>query len=108
MTLQRFDLREMEKGWFIGPFLPTALHTEQFECAVKRYPAGAREERHVHRVATEFTVIVEGRVRMNGVEYGHDSVLRIPPGESTDFEALTDVITVVVKTPAVKGDKYEC
>jgi mannose-6-phosphate isomerase-like protein (cupin superfamily) len=108
MSLPPLDLARMDRGWFIGPFQPTALHTDQFECAVKRYAAGAREARHVHRVATEFTVVVEGRVRMNGVEYGRDAVLTIPPGQSTDFEALTDVTTVVVKTPAVPGDKHAC
>jgi mannose-6-phosphate isomerase-like protein (cupin superfamily) len=102
------NLRDMEKGWFVGPFTPTVLHTEGFECAVKRYAAGAHEARHVHHVATEITVIVEGRVRMNGVEHGPDSIVRIDPGVATDFEALTDVITVVVKTPAVLGDKHAC
>jgi hypothetical protein len=45
---------------------------------------------------------------MNGVLYERDSILEIHPGEVTDFEALTDVVTVVVKVPAVPGDKYEC
>jgi hypothetical protein len=30
----------------------------------------------------------------------------IEPGEATDFTALTDTTTVVVKMPSVKGDKY--
>jgi len=62
----------------------------------------------VHRVATEFTVIVEGSVRMNQQVYGRDQIIEIKPGEATDFEALTDTITVVVKVPAVAGDKYAC
>lgn len=108
MGIGKHDLRDMKNGWFIGPFEPTAFDTDRFECAVKRYAAGAREHRHVHRVATEFTVIIEGRVRMNGVEYARDAIIEIPPGDATDFEALTDVITMVVKVPAAKGDKYEC
>lgn len=104
----KFDLGSMKKGWFIGPFSPTVFNTDQFECAVKRYTAGEHEASHVHRVATEFTVIVEGRVRMNGNIYERDAILEFPPGEATDFEALTDVVTVVVKVPAVPGDKYEC
>ena len=108
MPTPALDLSTMVKGWFAGPFTPTALHSEQFECAVKRYPAGAVEGRHVHRIATEITVIVEGRVRMNGIEYGRDAIVTAAPGESSDFEALTDVITVVLKTPAVIGDKYAC
>ena len=100
------DLNQFVKGWFIGPFTPTLDLTTAFECAVKKYRAGEYEEKHHHRIATEYTVIATGRVRMNGVEYGPDSVVEIKPGEATDFEALTDVVTFVVKTPAVKGDKY--
>ena len=104
----KFDLGFMKKGWFIGPFSPTVFNTDQFECAVKRYTAGEHEASHVHRVAIEFTVIVEGTVRMNGITYERDAILEFPPGEATDFEAVTDVVTVVVKVPAVPGDKYEC
>jgi mannose-6-phosphate isomerase-like protein (cupin superfamily) len=106
MPPRQLDLAAMTKGWFVGPFTPTAFHTEQFECAVKRYAAGEREAAHVHQVATEFTVIVEGRVRMNGLEYGRDAIVEIKPGQATDFEALADTITVVVKVPAAAGDKY--
>ena len=100
------SLREMERGWFIGPFVPTLYATEQFECAVKRYHAGDKEASHVHRVATEYTVIADGSVKMNGVVYGRDSIIEVQPGEATDFEALTDVISFVVKVPAAVGDKY--
>ena len=101
------NLREMLKGWFIGPFEPSLLKTNQFECAVKRYKAGDREPRHVHMIATEFTVIAEGVVRMNGTIFGRDSIIEMPPGRASDFEVLEDAITFVVKVPAVLGDKYE-
>lgn len=101
------SLQDMMKGWFIGPFAPTLFHTEQFECAVKRYAAGDKEGSHVHRVATEYTIVASGKVRMNGVVYGADTIVVIEPGEATDFEALEDTVTFVVKVPAVRGDKYE-
>jgi len=100
-------LRDMIKGWLIGPFEPSLLKSEHFECAVKRYKAGAKESRHVHMVATEFTVIAEGLVRMNGETFGRDSIIEMPPGKSADFEVLEDAVTFVVKVPAVLGDKYE-
>lgn len=101
------NVDEMVKGWFIGPFKPAVLHTEAFEVAVKRYRAGDREAAHVHKIATEFTVVVEGRVRMNGKEYGRGEIVEVKPGEPTDFEVLEDTSTVVVKVPAALGDKYE-
>ena len=43
---------------------------------------------------------------MNNVIYNKGSIIEISPGESTNFLALTDTITVVVKLPSVKIDKY--
>lgn len=100
------QLSEMTKGWFVGNFAPTALATNEVEVAVKKYLAGSYEPAHYHKIATEITVIVEGRVRMNGVEYGPNSILVIEPNSSTDFLALTDVTTTVVKYPGANDDKY--
>jgi hypothetical protein len=104
--MNTYDLASFTKGWFIGPFSPTLDPNTAFECALKKYHAGDKETKHYHRVATEYTVIATGRVRMNGIEYGPECIIEIKPGEATDFEALTDTITFVVKTPAVIGDKY--
>lgn len=106
--MQVFKLSEMTKGWFVGAFAPTALHSEAAEVAVKTYAAGALEARHLHKIATEVTLILSGRARMNDLVLDAGDIVRIEPGQDTDFEALTDVITVVVKTPSVAGDKYEC
>ncbi len=101
------DLSKMTRGWFIGPFEPSLMRTDTFECAVKCYTAGQKEAAHVHKLATEFTVIVDGTARMNGDVYQSGTIIEIAPGESADFEALTNVTTFVVKVPAVTGDKYE-
>jgi mannose-6-phosphate isomerase-like protein (cupin superfamily) len=103
-----FRLTEMTKGWFVGDFSPAAYRTQAAEVAVKTYVAGTVEKRHVHRVAPEVTLILHGRARMNASHYESGDIVLIEPGESTDFEALTDVTTVVVKVPSVAGDKYEC
>ena len=106
--MQVHRLADMKGGWFVGDFVPTVLRTQAAEVAVKTYAAGATEARHVHRVAHELTLVLSGRVRMNGAEYNAGDILCIGPGESTDFAALTDVTTVVVKVPSVIGDKYPC
>ncbi len=100
------NLNEFFKGWFVGNFEPTLNTTKDFEVAVKRYKAGDYEEKHHHKIATEITVIVEGEVEMNGVKYVKDDIITIQPNESTDFKCITDVVTVVVKTPSANNDKY--
>lgn len=104
--MRLLELDGMVRGWFVGPFEPTALHTRDVEVAVKTYAAGESEDRHVHRVATEVTVVVSGTVRMDGREHEAGTIVVLEPGEATDFVAVTEATVVAVKTPAVEGDKY--
>ena len=99
-------LEDMKGGWFMGAFNPTALSTGAAEVAVKRYKAGDQEAWHVHRIATEVTVIVSGSVTMNGTQLVSGDIVVIEPGEGTDFQVLEDTITVVAKVPSMPGDKY--
>lgn len=99
-------LKDFIKGWVVGNFEPTLLSTEEFEVAVKSYKAGDKEEKHYHKIATEITVVVSGMVLMNGVIYNSGDIITIDPNEATDFEALSDSITTVIKVPSVKDDKY--
>lgn len=99
-------LEEMVKGWFVGDFSPTAHQTQACEVAVKHYSAGDHESAHYHKVATEITLVISGHVRMAGREWGPGDIVVLSPGEVTDFEALTDTINVVVKTPGALDDKF--
>jgi quercetin dioxygenase-like cupin family protein len=99
-------LNSMIGGWFVGAFEPTLINTNDVEVAVKEYKKGEYEERHYHKIATEITVIVSGKVRMNGVEYNKGDMIVIEPNESTDFEALEDTVNTVVKFPGASDDKY--
>jgi hypothetical protein len=100
------NLNKFVKGWFIGDFEPTLLNTSDFEVAIKRYVSGDYEPHHLHKISTEYTVIVDGEVEMNGVKYSKDDIITILPNVATDFKCLTDVTTVVVKVPSSKNDKY--
>jgi quercetin dioxygenase-like cupin family protein len=99
-------LKDMFRGWIVGNFEPSLYKTDEVEVAVKEYKAGDKEPLHYHKVATEITVVVSGMVLMNGTLYNSGDIITIEPGESTNFEALTDTITTVVKLPCVKDDKY--
>jgi quercetin dioxygenase-like cupin family protein len=99
-------LKDMVNGWFVGAFKPTALDTEACEVAVKSYKGGDCERTHFHKIATEVTLVLSGRVRMKGREWEAGDIIVLEPGEATDFHALTDATNVVVKVPSVKDDKY--
>ena len=98
----------MVKGWFIGNFEPSLCKTNDVEVAVKTYKKGDREDEHYHKVATEYTVIISGRVKMNDIEYVAGDIIVMEPNEATDFECLEDdTINVVVKLPGANNDKYK-
>jgi len=99
-------LSEMIGGWFVGNFSPSILTSEIFEVAVKTYKAGDYEGWHVHRVSSEITVILEGQAEMDGKILGDGDIILLEPGYGTSFRALTDLKTVVVKTPSIANDKY--
>lgn len=104
--MKHFNLDDMIKGWFVGGFTPTAFSTDACEVAVKNYEAGDSEEMHYHKIATEITLILSGEVRMLNKTWGAGDIIVLNPGESTDFEALSDAVNVVVKLPGALGDKY--
>lgn len=106
-TVRTARLSEMIGGWFVGDFYPNILHSKNFEVAVKSYKSGDKEDWHVHKIGTEITVILGGSVKMNDQIYNDGDIILFEPGNGTSFEALTDVKTVVVKTPSVIGDKYK-
>jgi quercetin dioxygenase-like cupin family protein len=104
--MKSVKLESMTKGWFVGNFEPSLYKTNAVEAGVKHYRAGEHETWHYHKVATEITVIVSGRVRMNQHEYVTGDIIIIEPGEGTDFEVLEDTATAVIKLPGVNNDKY--
>ena len=99
-------LTEMVNGWFVGEFSPAAFKTGNCEVAIKHYRKGEREKAHYHKIATEITLILKGRVSMVGQVWETNDIVVLNPCEISSFEALTDTITVVVKVPGALGDKY--
>jgi hypothetical protein len=104
--MKQHRLEDMVGGWMVGDFEPSCIKTEACEVACKMYAANAGETSHVHRVATELTLSASGRVTMNGRTYVAGDIIIIEPGEHTDFYAHEPTVTVVVKMPSVRGDKY--
>lgn len=99
-------LADMKGGWFIGNFEPSTFKTNECEVAVKSYKKGSKECKHFHKIATEYTVIVKGKVKMFDSIFVEGDIVIVEPGDATDFEALEDSVNVVVKLPGANNDKY--
>ena len=99
-------LEQMVRGWFVGDFEPTSFRTSACEVAVKYFAKGDKEESHFHKVATEITVVLNGRVMMCGKEWTEGDIIIVEPNDVTSFEAKTDAKLVVVKVPGANDDKF--
>jgi quercetin dioxygenase-like cupin family protein len=104
--LKNAHLDDMVKGWFVGNFVPSAFSTDTCEVAVKRYKAGDSEGAHFHKIATEITLVLSGKVQMAGRSWAAGDIVVLNPGEVTSFDAFEDSVTVVVKVPGATDDKY--
>lgn len=104
--MEKFDLDDMVKGWFVGDFKPNVICTKECELGIKKYDAGTIEKAHYHKMAEELTVVVTGKIRMNNNIFEAGDIVKVKRNEIIEFEAIDDSITVVFKTGSYKGDKY--
>ena len=104
--MKKLKLSDFTKWWFIWDFEPSLQKTQDFEVAVKTYKKWDQEEKHYHKIATEYTVINNWKFRMwEDILWPWD-IMVVYPNDATDFECLEDWSNTVVKIPCVKGDKY--
>lgn len=94
------------KGWLVGDFKPSIINSKDIEVGLKYYKKGDKETSHVHKIITEYTIVVSGKIRMNNKVYSEKEIVEILPNTLTDFESLEDSITLVIKSPSIPSDKY--
>lgn len=104
--MEKHQLKDFTRGWIIGDFDPSIMRTKDFELMIRHYKTGDTEQKHVHKIADEITVIVSGTFKMNGEILTAGDIVHLAPGEPADFECIEDGATTVIKTPSVIGDKY--
>lgn len=79
----------------------------------ERVPPGAAEHRHHHRHARQFFYVLTGAavLEIEGTEHvvAQGQGLEVPPGRRHQFmnRSATDVVFLVVSSPATKGDRIE-
>jgi hypothetical protein len=100
------NLEEFTKGWLVGDFEPALFKTKDIEVGIKYYKAGDKEEKHYHKVATEYSIILYGTVSMLNQTFKQGQIVTVLPDVENKFECLEDACIVVIKTPSVIGDKY--
>jgi hypothetical protein len=103
--VKRFKLSQFKGGWFIGDFEPSLLRSESVEVCFKEYFRGDSEPTHHQRSALEITLIISGTCSIKGEIFMPGDICLLGPLEAADFQALTDVRLVAVKSPSIPSDK---
>ncbi len=104
--MKKYRIDDMEGGWFVGNFQPSAFTTKDFEVAFVKHKKGQFWEKHYHKISTEITLILKGKVKINDQIYSPGDIFVIYPKEVADPTFLEDSEVVVVKTPSDVNDKY--
>jgi hypothetical protein len=105
--MQKYKLDDFTRGWFVGNFTPSLCQNEHCEVAVMRFKKGEFVAPHTHKIATEYNVLIIGKMKIKNTIINPYEVFVLNPEEIADPEYLEDCTLVVVKTPSVPSDKYE-
>lgn len=115
-TIAETDEFAGTRGYFIGHFMAEEgfpnLMSQEVECAIIEVPIEDLSKPHFHRVMTEITIVLSGRLTLifgekDQVEVGEGEFFIVKPGtvlQNPVNEPGTKVL--VIKYPSVPGDKY--
>jgi quercetin dioxygenase-like cupin family protein len=99
-------LNNFIKGWLVGDFEPALFKSKDVEVGVKYYKAGDKEENHYHKIATEYSIVLYGAIRMLNQTFKEGDIVTVLPNIQNQFECIEDACVMIIKTPSVIGDKY--
>lgn len=97
----------MSRGWIVGNFDPS-LYKKDYEIGFKYYKLGDYEKSHRHDLSEEVTIILLGKVKMNGIVYEEGDIIIQEKSEYTDFECISDTAITAVYRPdgSFTNDKF--
>jgi len=99
-------IQDFKKGWLIGNFEPSLFKSDDVEIGIKNYVKGTIEEKHHHKLTTEYTIIISGKVKMLDKEFIAGDIIKIEPNIENEFHCLEDACVLVIKTPSIPSDKH--
>jgi len=104
--MKKYNFNDMKGGWFIGDFEPTAYRTPDCEVAYVKHYKNQEWEKHFHKIATEITYIIRGKIKINDEVFSPGDIFVIEPNEIADPKFLEDSDVIVVKVPSNTNDKF--
>lgn len=99
-------LSSFVRGWIIGDFEPSLIKTKHFEIGILKHAKGEVWPSHFHKVATEYNVLVEGRMSFGDQILSPGDIFIFSPGEIAEPTFSMDCVVLCIKIPSLPGDKY--
>jgi hypothetical protein len=105
--VQKHNLKNFTRGWFIGNFLPSVLRTPNFEVGVLSHSKGELWPAHYQRLATEYNLLLSGSLSINGELILVGEIFIVEPKEVAKPIFHEDCKVLCIKVPSIPHDKYE-
>lgn len=95
---------DMQRGWFVGGFEPTAWYTKEFEVGYRTHLPSDPPDPHFHTCVTEINLITSGRMLLQDQILSTGDIFILNPWEVTDPTFLEPTSIICVKLPS-ENDK---
>lgn len=105
--MKKYNVDEMQGGYFIGNFEPSVFKTDKVEIAEKKFYKGDFETGYYRKIDKEIVYIVKGKLENNGNVYTDGDILLFEPGEIISWFVLEDSKVIVMRFPGTKKDLYK-
>lgn len=105
--MEVYKLKDYTRGWFVGNFEPSVLKTDIFEVAIMTHKKGEVWDKHIHKISTEYNVLIDGEMTICGKKINQGDIFVINKNEIADPVFIEDCKIVVLKVPSVPSDKYK-
>lgn len=94
------------RGWIIGDFEPSLIRSKDFEIGILTHTKGEKWPAHFHKKATEYNILIKGRMKLCDVELQEGDTFILDPFEVADPIFHEDCTIVCIKVPSDPKDKY--
>ena len=105
--MKKYNISNFKDGWIIGDFEPSLLKTKNFEVAVLTHYKNQEWPKHYHKYLTEYNLLLEGKMIINGVKINQNEIFILEPKEVADPIFLENCKILCIKVPSIIGDKHE-
>lgn len=105
--MKKDHISNYKKGWLVGNFDPSLIHSTDIEVGIHLHKKDEKEDLHIHKLSTEYNLIIQGKVVINGVEFNDGDIFVVEPYMIIEARFIEDTKILVIKTPSIPNDKYK-